>query len=123
MPALLFGKPVGYLLGALAAVALLWGLYTYVDHHGYQRAAVEYQIKYDKLVAEYNDARTKEILRQVMVNNASKALEAARIAALQAANSELETRIKELADEADKDPDAGRAALGASSVRRINSVR
>jgi len=104
------------------AIAALWGVYTYIYHQGYQRAAVECQIKYDKLVYDYNDARAKEIMRQVMANNAAKALEAARIAELQAANSELETRIKELADEADKDPDAGRAALGAFSVQRINTV-
>ena len=120
---LLFSKPVGYLLAALVAIAAMWGVYTYIDHQGYQRAAVEYQARYDKLVSEYNDARAKEIMRQVMANNAAKALEAARIAELQAANSELETRIKELADEADKDPDAGRAALGAAGVRRINSIR
>ena len=120
---LIFSKPTAYLLAALVAIAALWGVYAYVDHQGYQRAAVEYQARYDKLVSEYNDARAKEIMRQVMANNAAKALEAARIAELQAANSELETRIKELADEADKDPDAGRAALGASSVQRINKVR
>jgi len=120
---LLFSKPFGYVLAALAAVVVLWGVYAYIDHQGYQRAAVEYQARYDKLVAEYNDARTKEIMRQAAANNAAKALEAARIAELQAANSELETRIKELADEADKDPDAGKPALGAAGVRRINSIR
>jgi FKBP-type peptidyl-prolyl cis-trans isomerase (trigger factor) len=105
------------------ACLMLWGVYTYIDHQGYQRAAVEYQARYDQLVSEYNDAHAKEIMRQVMANNAAKALEAARIAELQAANSVLETRIKELADEADKDPDAGRAALGAAGVQRINKIR
>lgn len=123
MVALLFSRPIGYAIAAGLAVCMLFGVYTYVDHRGYQRAAVEYQARYDKLVSEYNDARTKEIMRQVVANNAAKALEATRIAELQAANSELETRIKELADEADKDPDAGRAALGAAGVRRINSIR
>ena len=36
---------------------------------------------------------------------------------------ELERLLDELSDQADKDPNAGRPALGRDSVRRINKVR
>lgn len=41
---------------------------------------------------------------------------------MQAANDSLQLQIEELESEASEDPDAGRAALGAASVRRINKV-
>lgn len=117
-------SPVGrWIAGAMAGVALLLAAYAYVDHRGYQRAAVTYQARIDKLVGDYNAAEIAETERQVAANNAAKAREASRIAEMQAANSKLETRIKELADEAAADPDAGKPVLGAPSVRRINEVR
>lgn len=123
MLSIIFSKPAAYLIAALAAVVVLWGVYTYIDHQGYQRAAVAYEAKIVGIHADYAATALAEVQRQAMANNAAKALEASRIAELQAANSELETRIKELADEADRDPDAGRATLGAAGVRRINSIR
>ncbi|NZD50556.1 hypothetical protein [Rhizobium leguminosarum] len=122
MMAFLLSKPGRYLLGSLAALALLLGACAYIDHRGYQRAAVVYQARIDKIVGEYKAAEIAETERQAAANNAAKAREAAAIAAMQEANSKLETRIKELADEAAADPDAGKPVLGASSVRRINEV-
>jgi hypothetical protein len=117
-------SPVGrWIAGAVAGVALLLTAYAYVDHKGYQRAAVTYQARIDKLVGDYKTAEIAETERQAAANNAAKAREASRIAEMQAANSKLETRIKELADEAAADPDAGKPVLGAPSVRRINEVR
>lgn len=117
-------SPVGrWIAGALAGIALLLAAYAYVDHRGYQRAAVTYQARIDKLVGDYKTAEIAETKRQAAANNAAKAREASRIAEMQAANSKLETRIKELADEAAADPDAGKPVLGAPSVRRINEVR
>lgn len=110
-------------VAALAVVAALWGAYAYIDGRGYDRAAVIYQARIDKLVNDYKAAEIAETERQVAANNAAKAREAAAIAAMQEANSKLETRIKELADEAAADPDAGKPVLGSSSVRRINEVR
>ncbi|MBY5865978.1 hypothetical protein [Rhizobium leguminosarum] len=115
-----------WIVGVLAALALLaavGGTVAYIDHRGYQRAAVAYQARIDKLVGDYKSAEIAEVERQVAANNAAKAREASRIAEMQAANSKLETRIKELADEAAADPDAGKPVLGTSSVRRINEVR
>jgi hypothetical protein len=117
-------SPVGrWIAGAVAGVALLLAAYAYVDHRGYQRAVVTYQARIDKLVGDYKTAEIAEAERQAAANNAAKAREASRIAEMQAANSKLETRIKELADEAAADPDAGKPVLGAPSVRRINEVR
>jgi len=110
-------------VAAVGAVLLLLGAYAYVDHKGYQRAAVAYQARIDKLVGDYKDAEIAEIERQDAANSAAKAREAIAIEAMRDANSKLETRIKELADEAAKDPDAGKPVLGAPSVRRINEVR
>ncbi|ASR06689.1 hypothetical protein CHY08_05920 [Rhizobium leguminosarum bv. viciae] len=115
-----------WIVGVIAALALLaavGGAVAYVDHRGYQRAAVVYQARIDKLVGDYKTAEIAETERQAAANAAAKAREASRIAEMQAANSKLETRIKELADEAAADPDAGKPVLGSSSVRRINEVR
>lgn len=109
-------------IAALALVAAILGAVAYVDHKGYQRAAVAYQARIDKIVGDYKTAEIAEVERQIAANNAAKAREASRIAEMQAANSKLETRIKELADEAAADPDAGKPVLGAPSVRRINEV-
>ncbi|MDF0659723.1 MULTISPECIES: hypothetical protein [unclassified Rhizobium] len=115
-----------WIVGAVVVMALLaavGGAYAYVDHRGYQRAAVAYQARIDKLVGDYKAAEIAETERQAAANNAAKAREASRIAEMFAANSKLETRIKELANEAVADPDAGKPVLGAPSVRRINEVR
>jgi hypothetical protein len=115
-----------WLVGAVAvliAVSALCGVYAYIDHRGYQRAAVIYQARIDKLVNDYKAAENAEIERQNAANNAAKAREAAAIAEMQAANSKLDTDTKGLADEAAADPNAGEPVLGAPSVRRINKVR
>ncbi|PDS97508.1 hypothetical protein CO659_12650 [Rhizobium sp. S9] len=117
-------SPVGrWLAGTLAALALLLAAYAYVDHRGYARAEVHYK---GILAAEHAaaaTARAAEIDRQAAVNNAAKAREAARIAEMQAANDDLNQKIEELQREASQDPDAGRTALGAPSVQRINKIR
>lgn len=110
------------IVASVVAIAVL-GAVAYIDHRGYERAAVVYQAKIDKIVNDYRAAEIAETERQSAANNAAKAREAIAIAEMQAANSKLETRIKELADEAAKDPDAGKPVLGPSSVRRINEVR
>jgi predicted negative regulator of RcsB-dependent stress response len=122
MIAFFMSKAGAYVLGALAAVALLWGAYTYVDHQAYQRAAVEYQARLDTLVADYKTAKADEVERVARVNDATKAAEARAIAEMQVANDALTKQLQEQADEADKDPDAARPAFGADSVRRLNAI-
>ncbi|MBB6224582.1 hypothetical protein [Rhizobium leguminosarum] len=123
MIAFLLSKPGRYLLGALAALALLLAAYGYIDHRGYARAEVHYK---GILAAEHAaavTARDAESERQAAANNAAKAREAARIADMQAEADNLHSRIEELQREASQDPDAGRPAVGATGVHRINSVR
>ncbi|MBB3523067.1 hypothetical protein [Rhizobium sp. BK456] len=115
-----------WLVSVVAAMVLagaLLGAVAYIDHRGYVRAAIVYQARIDKLVNDYHTAEIAETERQVAANNAAKAREAARIAKMLAANSKLETRIKELANEAAADPNAGEPVLRSPSVRRINEVR
>lgn len=59
-----------YILGAL-----FWS-----DNRGYQRAAMEYTLKIERIHAEYKDAAEKEAERQAAANSAAKQREAARIA-------------------------------------------
>ncbi|NTJ46504.1 hypothetical protein G6K93_05685 [Agrobacterium rhizogenes] len=115
-------------LAAWAVLALLTtgavgAAYLYVDHHGYERAATEYKATIAQMKADAAQARADEIDRQNAVNDAAKAAEARSIAQMQADNQSLQTQIEELQREADQDPDAGRPALGADSVRRINQIR
>lgn len=119
MIALLLHPAARYVLGALALIAA----YFWIDGRGYDRAASEYKARIAVIHASYKAAEVAETERQATANNAAKAREAARIAEMQAANESLQSQIEELEREASEDPDAGRAALGASSVRRINKVR
>ncbi|NNH56894.1 hypothetical protein HLI01_08745 [Rhizobium laguerreae] len=123
MIAFLLSKPGRYLLGALAALALLLAAYAYVDHRGYARAEVHYKGVIAAEHAAAASARSAEVERQATRQNEAKAREAERIAAMQAEADRLTKQIEELQREASEDPDAGRTALGATSVQRINKVR
>ncbi|MFS8051569.1 hypothetical protein QD357_01960 [Rhizobium sp. BR 317] len=112
-----------WLVGALATVLLLVGVYVLADHRGYQRAATAYTAQIAQMKADAATARADEIERQDAANNAAKAAEAASIAQMQADNESLQNKIEELQREADQDPNAGRVVLDAPSVRRINQVR
>jgi hypothetical protein len=123
MIAFLTSKVGGYLIGAIAAVALAWWGYSSIYSAGYEAATAIKNAEIVELKAAATEARDKEANRQVAANNAAKAREAIRIAEIQAENDSLEDKIKELQREASEDPDAGRVVLGAPSVQRINKVR
>jgi hypothetical protein len=123
MIAFLFSRTGQYLLGALAALALLLVAYAYVDHCGYARAEIHYKGVIAAEHAAAVTARNDEVERQAARQNESKAREAARIADMQAEADQLAKQIEELQREASEDPDAGRTAIGAPSVQRINKVR
>ncbi|MGZ2403894.1 hypothetical protein [Rhizobium ruizarguesonis] len=117
-------SPVGrWLAGALAALALLLAAYAYIDHRGYARAEAHYKRVIAAEHAAAVTARNDEVERQAARQNESKAREAARIADMQTEADQLAKQIEELQREASEDPDAGRTAIGASSVQRINKVR
>jgi hypothetical protein len=107
--------------GALAAIlGTLGGIYLYIDHEGYRRATLEWQIKYDKREAELKQQLADELDRQQSINAMAKADEEA---ALEAYRLKLEAATKlalQLADEAAKDPNAGNIALDAGAVDRHN---
>jgi uncharacterized protein YlxW (UPF0749 family) len=108
---------------ALLAVGAFGSTYAVGDHRGYGRAASQYTAQIATMKEQAATARADEIERQDAANNAAKATEAQRISQMQADNQSLQSQVEELQREADQDPDAGRAALGSSSVRRINQVR
>ncbi|KAB1086500.1 hypothetical protein F4V91_08705 [Neorhizobium galegae] len=117
-------SPVGrWLAGAVAALALLVGAYTYVDHKGYQRAAAHYTAKIAATAAALAEADANEQRRQTIANNAAKQREAAAIAALEAQEADNIELRRRLASEAQQDPDADRPSLGAGSVQRLNKIR
>lgn len=123
MIAFFMSKAGQYVLGALAALALLWGAYTYVDHQGYHRAAVEYQARIDKIRTDLATAKITEIERQDAANSIAKAREAERIAQLDRQTIELENLREEQTNAASQDTDRDEPALGAPGVQRINKFR
>lgn len=115
-----------WLVGAVVGVVLIsviWGAVAYIDHRGYARAEAKYTAEIASIKADIATKRAAEIERQEAANNAAKAREAERRAADAAIAEQLKNQIEVLQREADQDPDAGRAALGASSVQRINKIR
>lgn len=123
MIAFLF-SPVGrWLAGGLAATALLWAAYAYVDHKGYQRAALRYEAEIAADVAKRLEADLNEQRRQIIANNAAKKREAEAIAALEAEEAQNQELRRELRREAEQDPDAGRIAISPGGVQRLNKIR
>lgn len=115
-------KLIIYAVAVLATVAALWGAYTYVDNNGYQRAAIVYQARIDKTVADLATAKAADLERQAAIADASKAAEARAITAMQADNAALTAQLQEQAHAASNDPNAKRDALGADSMRRIDAI-
>ncbi|TWF46428.1 hypothetical protein [Neorhizobium alkalisoli] len=123
MIAVLTSKVGGYLLAGIAAILLAWWAYSHVYDTGYSAAKTHYAAVIAQMKADAETAKADEIERQDTVNDAAKASEVRRIAAMQAANEQLQSKIEELEREADEDPDAAKPVLGAASVRRVNSIR
>lgn len=107
----------------LLAVAAFAGTYAIADNRGYARAEAHYTAEIASIKAAAATARADEIERQSSANNSAKQAEAQRIAAMQADADALQHQIEELQREAHQDPDAGKPALSASSVQRINKIR
>ncbi|MBB3743746.1 hypothetical protein FHX10_003245 [Rhizobium sp. BK591] len=135
-----FAKLLGinkWIVSAITALALVgaiglgaWWIHGTIYDSGYQAASAvknaeiaELKEDFAKQRAAAVEARNAEVERQAAANNAAKTREAARIAEMQAQTEILQSQIEELQREASEDPDAGRTALGASSVQRVNKVR
>jgi N-formylglutamate amidohydrolase len=120
---LLMSKTAGYVYAGIAVCLLAWWGYTHIYNNGYTAAETHYTAVIAAEHAAAVTARNAEVERQAARQNESKAREAARIADMQAQADQLSKQIEELQREASEDPDAGRTALGAPSVQRINKVR
>jgi hypothetical protein len=106
--------------GVLLAIAGLFGLYNWGHADGYQKATLEWTVKYQKREAELEHQLITEVDRQATANAEAKADEEAAIEdyrlKLEAANK----LALQLADEAAKDPAAENIALDAEAVARHN---
>jgi hypothetical protein len=107
-----FRKPIGVGLAVLVAVLALWGLYEkgYSAGDAYRDAIWKDKIRAEQLaqakaINEANENALSEIIR------------------LNAAAMDQATLIDTLRQQAEADPLAGRPALGASSLQRINRGR
>ncbi|RJT32811.1 hypothetical protein D3227_25770 [Mesorhizobium waimense] len=118
---LLTGGYASLVLYAIAAAAIAAVLgWTY--HLGYDKAETKGTAKYEQREVEIAKATAAEIGRQAQANAQAKAIEAARIAQLEAENAALELLIKEKSDEADADPDRDRPALSSGAGLRIDAI-
>ena len=108
---------VGLLATILGGLA---GLYAHVDHQGYQRATLEWTIKYERREAELRQQLANELDRQASINAAAKAAEDAELEALRLRLVEMSNRAMVLMQEAAADPNAGNVALDAAAVDRHN---
>lgn len=113
---------MAWLLVAGLGIGALGGVYWYVDRGGYQRATLEWTVKYNARELALEKQRLAELDRQAQANDTAKAAEAARIAQLRNELAQRERELQEQSHEADIDPNADRIGLGADSVSRIGRV-
>jgi cell division protein FtsB len=116
------GGYASLVLYSIAAVAIA-AAFGWTYHSGYSSAATAWSLKYDQREVAIVAATNAEISRIFEANARAKAIEAKRLAELDAANAALEAHIKELSDEANADPDRDRVCLSDGSGLRIDSVR
>lgn len=109
------------LIGAVIVSMGLLGVFIY--NKGYVSAELKWSAKYTERENELLAQALAERVRQAQANIAAKKAEAARIAEMQTENQKLEDLIKELSDEAAKDPAANNKCLSPDSQLRINKVR
>ncbi|MBZ9808110.1 hypothetical protein [Mesorhizobium sp. ESP-6-2] len=113
-----YASLIVYGLAALAVAAVL--AWTY--HLGGAHKEAVWSLKYEQREVAIQAATNAEISRQAQANAQAKALEAQRIAQLEAENAALEQLIKEKSDEADADPDRDRVCLSGDAGLRIDSI-
>lgn len=113
---------MAWLLVAGLGIGALGGVYWYVDHGGYNRATLEWTVKYNERELALERQRFAELDRQALANDNAKAAEAARNAQLRSELAEMEKQLEEQSHAADNDPNADRIGLGADSVSRIGRI-
>lgn len=113
---------MAWLIVAGLGLGAVGGAYWWVDHQGYQRATIEWTVKYDQRELALERQRLAELDRQAQANDAAKASEAARLAQLRSELAEMEHQLQEQSHAADIDPNADRVGLGSDSVLRLNRI-
>lgn len=101
---------------ALAAVVMLVGVVIWqIDRRAYTRG-------YDAADEQWLVRVAEEHKRQVAANEEALQRARAEIERLLEAKGVRDATIERLTNEANRDPDAGRVAIGAPSVRRLNEA-
>lgn len=109
------------IVGALAAIlGSAAGIYAWIDHQGYQRATLEWTVKYNAREAELKQQAADELARQQAANDAAKAEEEAQLEAERKRQMAAIDLAMTLANEAAADPNADNIALDAAAVDRHN---
>ncbi len=117
--------PLEWRAGAVAAIAIagfagLTSAAWYLDHRGYQRATLEWTVKYNEREAELQQQAYAEGRRQSEANAAAKAAEEAELEVYRQKLVEMADLAQQLATEAAADKNAGNVALDADAVARHN---
>lgn len=109
--------------GGVAIVTLLVGIggvYAWIDHQGYQRATLEWTVKYEKREAELERQRADELARQKDANDAAIAEMNQQLALYKDELVKATALEEELAKQTAADKQAARIALDAAAVDRYN---
>lgn len=106
--------------GALALLATVGGAWAWADHQGYERADLQWRLKWAQYEYQLSRAAGAEMQRQAEVNEAAKRAEADAIANLERQLQQQEALVRELQEQADADPQANQVALDAEAVKRHN---
>ncbi|CAN7492971.1 hypothetical protein LJR231_003447 [Phyllobacterium sp. LjRoot231] len=104
-------------------LAAIVGYGEWRNNAGFNKSEALWTAKYNQRENDLIRQSMAETERQRSANEAAKALEVERIAQLEADNEKLSQLIKDLSDEADKDPAANSGGLSDSARLRINKVR
>jgi hypothetical protein len=113
---------IAWLIVAGLGLGALGGVYWYVDHGGYQRATLEWTVKYNDRELALEKQRIAELDRQALANDRAKAAERAAIEQLRNELAQAERELEEQSHEADNDPNADRVGLSAGGVQRIGRI-
>lgn len=113
---------MAWLIVAGLGLGAVGGVYWWVDHGGYNRATLEWTVKYNDRELELERQRIAELDRQATANDRAKAAERAAVEQLRNELAQAERELQEQSHAADIDPNADRVGLGADSVSRIGRI-
>lgn len=115
---LTFLRPYTTMLAIGAILVALLGSFWF----GYHVASASWEARYSKREAQIEQQIAAEVSRVSRANAMAKASESQRLRELEADKTKLKTRIKELSDAADADPNRDNVCLSNDSRMRIDSI-